>query len=96
VTAIAERERHTQQQVRRYFQGGLHYRDLGNWKHRDGNRNVDEELLRVWLARQGLVSRRIIRSGPGARAVPFQATADQHHAPGQRYEARDHRGSPAH
>jgi len=62
VTAIGQRERQTQQQVLRFFQDKLHYRCLGNWKDRDGNRNVDEELLHDWLAGQGHEERIINRA----------------------------------
>lgn len=50
---VGQRERLTQQQVLRFFQDELDYRYLGDWKDRAGNHNVEEDLLRAWLARQG-------------------------------------------
>jgi len=59
---VGQRERLTQQQVLRFFQDELGYRYLGDWKDRDGNRNVEEALLRDWLARQGHEERVISRA----------------------------------
>ena len=53
MSGVGQRERLTQQQVVRFFQEHLGYRYLGDWKDRAGNRNVEEDLLREWLARQG-------------------------------------------
>ena len=53
MSQVGQRERRTQQQVLHFFQYELEYRYLGNWKDRDGNRNVEEALLRDWLAAQG-------------------------------------------
>ena len=50
---VGQREILTQQRVLRFFDKTLKYKYLGNWKDRDGNRNVEEELLRDWLDRQG-------------------------------------------
>lgn len=43
---VGQREILTQQGVLGYFDEALDYDYLGNWKDRDGNRNVGEELLR--------------------------------------------------
>ena len=53
MSAVGQRERLTQQEVLRFFEEELGYRYLGDWKDRTGNRNVEEDLLRDWLARQG-------------------------------------------
>ncbi len=53
MSAVGQREFQTQQNVLRFFQGELGYCYLGDWKDRAGNRNVEEKLLRAWLARQG-------------------------------------------
>lgn len=53
MSGVGQRERQTQQQVLRFFRDELGYRYLGDWKHRDGNRNIEEDLVRDWLARQG-------------------------------------------
>jgi len=46
MSTVGQRERHTQQQVLRFFQDELGYRYLGDWKDRDGNRSIEEDLLR--------------------------------------------------
>jgi len=62
MSAVGQRERQTQQQVLRFFQDGLGYRYLGDWKDRAGNRNIEEDLLRDWLARQSHEERVINRA----------------------------------
>ncbi|ROO29706.1 restriction endonuclease [Salinisphaera orenii MK-B5] len=52
----------TQQQVLRFCEEELGYDYLGNWKARDGNRNVEEAQLRYWLGRQGHEERVINRA----------------------------------
>lgn len=49
---IGDREIATQQRVTRFFRDALGYRYLGFWKDREGNSNVEEELLTNWLKRQ--------------------------------------------
>jgi len=53
MNTVGQRERLTQQQIVRFFEHNLGYRYLGNWKDRNNNSNVEESLLRDWLARQG-------------------------------------------
>ncbi|WP_019589393.1 MULTISPECIES: type I restriction endonuclease subunit R [unclassified Thioalkalivibrio] len=62
MSTVGQRERLTQQQVLRVFQDELSYRYLGDWKDRAGNRNIEENLLRDWLARQGHEERVINRA----------------------------------
>ena len=62
MSTVGQRERHTQRQVLRFFQDVLGYRYLGDWKDRGGNRNIEEDLLRDWLARQGHEERVISRA----------------------------------
>lgn len=62
MSTVGQRERLTQQQVLRFFQGELGYRYLGDWKDRCGNRNIEEDLLRDWLVRQGHEERVINRA----------------------------------
>ncbi|MCF8111658.1 MAG: type I restriction endonuclease subunit R [Desulfobacteraceae bacterium] len=42
----------TQQKVIQFFREHLGYRYLGDWKYREANSNIEEELLRGWLAKQ--------------------------------------------
>lgn len=72
MSTVGQRERHTQQQVLRFFRDELGYRYLGDWKDRDGNRNIEEDLLRDWLARQGHEERvinRVLRELDQAAAI---------------------------
>ncbi|WNK19469.1 type I restriction endonuclease subunit R [Halomonas piscis] len=62
MSTVGQRERLTQQQVIRFFQQELGYRYLGDWKDREGNRNVEETLLCDWLTRQGHDERVISRA----------------------------------
>ena len=53
MTAVGELEARTQRRVIRHFRDHLGYAFLGNWHERDGNRNIETELLTGFLARQG-------------------------------------------
>jgi len=53
MSEVGQREFQTQQRVVRFFRDTLQYNYLGNWKYRDGNSNVEEDILRAWLTRQG-------------------------------------------
>lgn len=77
MSTVGQRERHTQQQVLRFFRDELGYRYLGDWKDRDGNRNIEEDLLRDWLARQGHEERvinRVLRELDQAAAISGSKT----------------------
>ena len=77
MSTVGQRERHTQQQVLRFFRDELGYRYLGDWKGRDGNRNIEEDLLRDWLARQGHEERvinRVLRELDQAAAISGSKT----------------------
>ena len=50
---VGEREHLTQERVVAHFRDILKYRYLGNWEHREGNSNIEEELLAAWLKRRG-------------------------------------------
>lgn len=62
MSGVGQRERLTQQQVIQFFQEALDYRYLGDWKDRESNRNIEEDLLRDWLVRQGHEERVIKRA----------------------------------
>ena len=53
MSTVGERERRTQERVVAYFRDTLRYRYLGDWECREGNSNVEEELLAAWLTRRG-------------------------------------------
>jgi len=46
-------ERTTQDRVLRLFQEQLGYRYLGDWEHRPGNSNIEDEILTTYLQRRG-------------------------------------------
>jgi type I restriction enzyme R subunit len=50
---VGQIERKAQERVVQLFQSELDYDYLGNWEYRDGNSNVEEELLRASLAERG-------------------------------------------
>lgn len=53
MSTVGQRERKTQQRVVKLFRDSLGYAYLGNWEERPDNRNLEPELLRAWLKRQG-------------------------------------------
>jgi type I restriction enzyme R subunit len=53
MTTIGQREKITQQRVMKLFEKTLGYQYLGNWIDRADNSNVEPELLRAFLKRQG-------------------------------------------
>ena len=53
MSMVGEKEARTQKRVVEFFLNALGYSYLGYWKDRDGNSNVEEELLVKWLKRQG-------------------------------------------
>ncbi|WP_035060505.1 hypothetical protein [Andreprevotia chitinilytica] len=64
-------EKATQERVIALFRDQLGYDYLGNWIDRAGNANIEPELLRAWLVKQGadeaLISRALSK---------FDKTAD--------------------
>ncbi|MCL4315468.1 MAG: HsdR family type I site-specific deoxyribonuclease [Gammaproteobacteria bacterium] len=50
---VGQIERHTQNRVVALFRNELGYRYLGDWSDRDGNSNIEEELLTMWLSKSG-------------------------------------------
>ena len=53
MNAVGLPERATQQRVIALFRDELGYRYLGDWTDRDGNSNIDEEMLSAWLTKSG-------------------------------------------
>ncbi len=51
MTNIGQAERATQDRVIALFREELYYRYLGDWTYRNGNSNVEEELLTAYLSR---------------------------------------------
>ena len=59
---VGQIEKKTQQRVVKLFHEELGYDYLGDWTDRAGNRNIEPELLRAWLKKQGVVEALIIRA----------------------------------
>ena len=53
MSSVGQREARTQQSVLQFFQAALGYEYLGHWQDREGNSNVEQDLLANWLTRQG-------------------------------------------
>ena len=53
MSKVGQRERTTQNRVVRLFRDSLRYDYLGNWEYREGNSNIEEDLLRAYLQRRG-------------------------------------------
>ena len=52
-TDIGQRERLTQNRIVALFRNKLKYSYLGNWEERQGNRNIETDLLNTFLKEQG-------------------------------------------
>jgi len=52
MSKVGQVEKKTQQRVIKLFSDTLGYDYLGNWEEREGNRNIEQELLQAWLKKQ--------------------------------------------
>ncbi|MCT8187287.1 HsdR family type I site-specific deoxyribonuclease [Pseudomonas sp. p99-361] len=59
---VGQIERKTQGRVVALFQHTLGYEYLGDWADRAGNANIEQELLRAWLTKQGVDASLITRA----------------------------------
>ncbi len=74
---VGRKEIMTQQQVIQFFRGELGYDYLGSWKDREGNSNVETEILSDWLKRRGhgeYVIRQVLRKIDQAKALSGSKT----------------------
>lgn len=62
MSAVGQIEKKTQQRVVKLFRDALRYDYLGDWTDRDGNANVEPELLRAWLKKQSVDEALITRA----------------------------------
>lgn len=46
---VGQKERETQRRVVQFFKDELNYHYLGNWEHRESNRNIESKILNKWL-----------------------------------------------
>lgn len=59
---VGQIERKTQDRVVALFQHTLGYDFLGDWADRAGNANIEQELLRSWLTKQGVDATLVTRA----------------------------------
>ena len=62
MSIIGQKERASQQRVVALFRKQLGYAYLGDWSDREGNRNIEPEILRPWLAGRGIDETLITRA----------------------------------
>ena len=62
MTKVGSIERITQNRVVKLFQKELDYTYLGDWQEREGNSNIEEELLKAYLSRKGYTDVQISRA----------------------------------
>lgn len=54
MSAVGQREIKTQKRIVRLLEQQLGYRYLGDWHYREGNANIEADLLRGWLLGRGV------------------------------------------
>lgn len=59
MSEVGKLERATQNRIIALFRDELGYRYLGDWSDRDGNSNIEEEILASWLTRSGYTQAQI-------------------------------------
>jgi len=78
VSTVGQIEKKTQQRVVRLFREQLGYDYLGDWTEREGNRNIEESLLRAFLReKQGYVETLITRALRSLDKAAGRAAASQ-------------------
>ena len=73
MSTVGQPERATQNRVIPLFRDELGYRYLGDWTDRDGNSNIEEDLLSAWLAKRGYAPAQI-----SVALHKLRAEADSH------------------
>ena len=59
MSVVGQPERATQNRVIALFRDELKYHYLGDWSDREGNSNIEEDLLSAWLVKSGYTSAQI-------------------------------------
>ncbi len=67
MTNVGKPELATQKRVIDLFKGNLNYQYLGDWSEREGNSNIEEELLKSYLSKSGYKSEQITRATEALR-----------------------------
>jgi type I restriction enzyme, R subunit len=74
--SIGQPERATQDRVIALFRDELGYRYLGDWRHRDGNTNIEESDLTPYLTRAGYTTAQIAKALHAFRTEANNPTRD--------------------
>jgi type I restriction enzyme R subunit len=53
MSSVGQRETVTQKRVIAFLRDGLGYANLGHWRDREGNSNIEQGRLTGWLRREG-------------------------------------------
>lgn len=72
MSTVGQKERTTQNRIVQFFQRDLGYSYLGDWRDREGNKNIETGLLTAWLKNRGiseLLINRAIRQLDAAAAL---------------------------
>ncbi|WP_394173483.1 type I restriction endonuclease subunit R [Thalassotalea litorea] len=59
---VGQKERKTQNRVVKFFKEQLNYDCLGDWEYREGNSNIEKDLLADWLQNRGVADALISRT----------------------------------
>jgi type I restriction enzyme R subunit len=59
---VGQKERKTQSRVVKFFKEQLNYDYLGDWEYRDGNSNIEADILTKWLEKRGVSEALITRA----------------------------------
>ena len=72
---VGQPERATQNRVIALFRDELHYRYLGDWIDREGNSNIEEEILTEYLINRATPQRKSV--WPSTNCAPRPTTKPQ-------------------
>ncbi|MDE2688480.1 MAG: HsdR family type I site-specific deoxyribonuclease [Chloroflexota bacterium] len=80
---VGQIERSAQRRVVEFFQNALGYEYLGDWQRREGNANIEKDLLTGWLKRRGYdddtIARALFRLERAAAVGGGRALFDANH-----------------
>jgi type I restriction enzyme R subunit len=62
MSTVGQIEKKTQQRIVKLFRENLDYDYLGDWTDREGNANIEPDLLRSWLKKQGVAATLVTRA----------------------------------
>ncbi len=62
MSTVGQKEKITQARVVKFFRESLNYDYLGDWTDREGNANIEPDLLCAWLKKQGVEDALVTRA----------------------------------